>query len=111
LAVVARPARRTLQVGSGWLTFEHPVFTGGDFAPVGELGPKAQLHTPLGVTTMSIRGGDIREVFDVVVSPPHTFYAGGILVHNKSVAWSPSLGNMWRFAPIAWGKATGGYGK
>jgi hypothetical protein len=47
-------------------------------------------------------GGDV-EVFDVAVDGPHNFFAAGILVHNKSIAWTPQhfvpWYSLWNRAP------------
>ena len=36
-------------------------------------------------------------VYDLTVDEPHNFFAGQILVHNKSRAWSPTLDDPWYF--------------
>ena len=55
------------------------------------------------VTSVEMVGGEI-EVFDVAVDGPHNFFAGGLLVHNKSIAWTPQAFvpwyALWNRAPI-----------
>ena len=50
------------------------------------------------------------KVFDLAVGPPHTYFAGGILVHNKDRGWSADLDDPWYFywgdKPHAWKKVT-----
>jgi len=45
------------------------------------------VHTVDGVCTLiSIEPGDVVQIFNITVGDPHTFYADGILVHNKTGA-------------------------
>lgn len=47
-------------------------------------------------------GGEV-DVFDVAVDGPHNFFAAGLLVHNKSIAWTPQhfvpWYSLWNRAP------------
>ncbi len=55
------------------------------------------------VTSVRTEAGQV-ELFDVAVDGPHNFFADGVLVHNKSIAWSPQYYlpwyALWNRAPI-----------
>jgi len=46
------------------------------------------------VATVESVGGNI-DVYDVAVDGPHNFFAAGLLVHNKSIAWTPEAFVPW----------------
>ena len=93
------------------VTAEHPVFVTagrkGTWKPAAQVQVGDQLLTreqkPVEVTSAKTVGGEI-EVFDVAVDGPHNFFAGGLLVHNKSIAWTPKAFvpwyALWNRAPI-----------
>ncbi len=68
------------------LTPEHPVWADGAWRPAGEITSAARLRLETGEAfpaTLQTRAADHTKVFDLQVSSPHTFFASGILVHNK----------------------------
>ena len=84
----------TLPVGlqaQGGATAGPLVHVGGAVFPV----------TPDFATPLDI---DYRVAFDVAVGGPHNFFAGGLLVHNKSIAWTPEAFvpwyALWNRAPV-----------
>jgi hypothetical protein len=86
-AVVRTTATSTLILGSGLrATPDHPVFADGTFRPAGELVPGSMLLAENGaiVPVLSVAHvpGEVT-VYDLSVGWPHTYFAAGILVHNK----------------------------
>ncbi len=57
---------------------------------------------PVRIASLKTVGEEV-EVFDVAVDGPHNFFAAGVLVHNKSIAWTPqhfvSWYSLWNRAP------------
>ncbi len=102
-----------LQFGKLRLTGNHTVYTSTGWLSARELNAKSQV---LGVDgyLFAIGGGARIEsetkVFDLAVGPPHTYFAGGILVHNKDRGWSADLDDPWYFywgdKPHGWKKVT-----
>ena len=78
------------------LTAEHPVFVERDGTSAWRLAAALRIGDrlldrqlqPVRVTSLKTISGEI-ETFDVAVDGPHNFFASGILVHNKSIAWTP----------------------
>lgn len=86
----------------------HPLFVNGEWQAAAAVKAGDRLTTTDGrevrIDEPKVVYGDI-DVFDLTVSGPHTFYAGGFLVHNKSLAWSPLLIDRWyQLWPPAAGK-------
>lgn len=68
-------------------TPEHPVWLDGRWTRAGDASVGASglgLRGPVGLRRVQNIDQTTR-VFDLTVSPPHTFFAGGLLVHNKAV--------------------------
>jgi hypothetical protein len=88
--VVRATSDATLEIAPGLrLTARHPVFAGGTFVDAGDLATGALLLgadlRSLELTWLPVRRGPAR-VIDLSVSWPHTYFAGGFLVHNKAAA-------------------------
>jgi RNA polymerase sigma factor (sigma-70 family) len=77
---------------------EHPLFVNGAWKAAAEVKADDKLLT---ADLREVRAGEPKvvyetiDVFDLSVSGPHTFFAGGFLVHNKSLAWTPYLVDTW----------------
>ena len=112
LAVLTSQTDQTLVINDQLrLTRDHPVFVGrpsaGQWKRAADLRQGDTLLTdsrrPLQVKKLRSVGGEV-EVFDVAVDGPHNFFAGGLLVHNKSIAWTPQAFvpwyALWNRAPI-----------
>jgi len=87
-AMVPKAAATTLRLGDGLrVTPDHPVFADGAFRPAGALSPGSGLLTedgaPLVAASLERVSGEVT-VYDLSVDWPHTYFAGGVLVHNKS---------------------------
>jgi len=75
------------RLGALRATPEHPVWAGGAWVPLGEVPAGATL---LGVDLAPLAAAEPvldtpATVYDLTVSPPNTYFAGGVLVHNKAV--------------------------
>jgi hypothetical protein len=92
------------------LTAEHPVYAERDGKAawytaaslrVGDLLTNDEAR-PVRIVSIKNVGGEV-EVFDVSVDGPHNFFAAGLLVHNKSIAWTPQhfvpWYSLWNRAP------------
>ncbi len=78
------------------VTAEHPVFADGAWTPAGEIASGAALVARDGSTVAAAPRADGQvEVFDLTVAPPHTFFAGGVLVHNKQRAYDARWDDPW----------------
>lgn len=68
------------------VTPEHPIWTSQGWKPAAALQPGDELLTPDGPIVLNeppvAVTGEV-EVYDLSVSSFHTFFADGILVHNK----------------------------
>lgn len=75
------------------LTPEHPVAIPGGWRNAGELEIGDDVLTETGTTSIAAisRIREKRRVFDLSVSPEHTFLAAGVLVHNKTMERPPTL--------------------
>jgi hypothetical protein len=77
---------------------QHPIYVRGEWK---EAAVVAEGDTLLTADLREVRAGQPKvvygevEVFDLTVSGPHTFFAGGFLVHNKTLAWTPALTDPW----------------
>ncbi|WP_439623311.1 polymorphic toxin-type HINT domain-containing protein [Gemmata sp.] len=97
--VAASRAAETLVFGGTLrVTANHPVFAGGAWKDAGAVRPGDELVAADG---SRVRAGEPRrvlaavDVYDLAVDGPHTFFAGGYLVHNKSIA-APPAGDLTR---------------
>lgn len=94
--VVQRHVAEKTYVFGGTLraSAEHPLFVNGAWQAAAAVKADDTLLTADG---REVRAGEVQivdqaiDVFDLTVSGPHTFYAGGFLVHNKTLAWTPYL--------------------
>lgn len=99
---VVRLAARESWIFAGTLrvTAQHPVLANGQWTPAAQIGPGDFLRMADGTERLCgpvKRITEAVEVFDLSVSPPHNFFAGGFLVHNKSMPWSPKSGDPWHY--------------
>jgi hypothetical protein len=99
LSIRESARERTIELGGARLTAEHPVWADGRWTPAAEVAPGARLTTFPGgdgaVATPTIVTGSTA-VFDLSVGWPHTFFAGGVLVHNKAVPTELAKGDPWK---------------
>ncbi len=102
-AVLAAEAREVVAINDRLrVTAEHPiaVLKNGTAAwqPAAALSKGDVLLSfdgkPTPVASVEIESGKF-EVFDVAVDGPHNFFAAGLLVHNKSIAWTPKAFVPW----------------
>jgi len=80
------------------LTAEHPVFTQGGWKPTANLAPDdllLQVDGNIGAAGPIDQVQGSVAVFDITVDGPHNFFAGGILVHNKTVAYPSGHFDPW----------------
>ncbi len=80
-------AERLIQLGDLLVTGAHPIYVGGRFEPAAQLAPGSELLTEALVKRpfSAIELTTPATVFELSVSEPHTYFAGGVLVHNKAV--------------------------
>lgn len=92
---VVAPSRSTETLvfgGTLRVTANHPLFANGVWKPAGTVRPDDEFVTSDG---KKVRAGEPKrvqepiDVYDLSVDGPHTFFAGGYLVHNKSIAAPP----------------------
>ncbi len=86
-AVSRATASETLRLEGGLrVTPDHPVFADGGFHPAAALGAGSALladdGSPQPAGRIERLLGEI-DVYDLSVGWPHTYFAGGVLVHNK----------------------------
>ncbi|HLU64698.1 MAG TPA: Hint domain-containing protein [Kofleriaceae bacterium] len=92
--------RPVVAVGALRLTPDHPVWVDGAWQPAEKI--------EAGSAMMAAGGGQVRvpapaalpgeaPVYHVEVAPPHTFFAGGLLVHNKDRGYRAELDDPWLF--------------
>ncbi|MCH7729718.1 MAG: Hint domain-containing protein [Planctomycetes bacterium] len=91
-ATIVSAANETLRFGDLRVTGNHPVYANGQWTDAVNLSEKDKL---LGkdlhwreVGVIRVIAGKV-DVFDLTVDGAHNFFAGGVLVHNKSIAWTP----------------------
>jgi hypothetical protein len=98
LRTLSAPA--ILQFGELRVTGEHPIYTPAGWLPATELTAKSQV---VGVDGKQFAIGEGKridgevKVFCLAVAPPHTYFAAGVLVHNKDRGWSAQLDDPWYF--------------
>lgn len=87
--VTSAHVERTLQVGDLRVTGSHPLWADGAFVRADQIEEGARLlDERLASTPMSRAPREIAApttVYELTVSAPHTYFAGGLLVHNKAV--------------------------
>ena len=85
--VSAAHAERLIRIGDLLVTGPHPIYTGGRFELAQNLTPHSEgLGIDLGTTPLDpIEVAQPATVYELTVSEPHTYFAGGLLVHNKAV--------------------------
>lgn len=86
------------------LTGEHPVWANGKWTPADRLQTGDVLITedgqPRRLTSIQ-RDFGATVVVDLDVDYPNTFFADGLLVHNKKVEWTPERDDPWYVLPGA----------
>jgi hypothetical protein len=87
--VVVERARteRLVRLGDLRVTQSHPVFVDGAWRAAGTIEPGMSLLRQDGGEFMAAPELEaaIATVYDISVTEPHTYFAGGLLVHNKAV--------------------------
>lgn len=87
-AIVSSHAEHLVRIGELLVTGSHPVFDDGRFRLALDVTPTSRLLTE-SLREVSIEPVAVdlpTEVFDLSVSAPHTYFASGLLVHNKATA-------------------------
>ena len=101
-SIVPSVADQLVSIGNGLrTTARHPIYADGSWVAAGRLAVGARLlrtdGQPAVLQSLGLREG-VSQVFDLTVDWPHTFFAGGYLVHNKA-APSPASrqagGRLW----------------
>lgn len=85
-------------------TAEHPVFADGEWIPAGNLRQGDIVvgrEEPYLLPAMPQLLNRKTQVFDLAVNEPHNFFAGGILVHNKSMAFGMGFFDRWKLFHVA----------
>ncbi len=79
-------AGRLVQLGGLSLTPNHPVFADGSWRAAGEVKVNAQLVGLGGTSLLAPLAESSRPtvVYDLSVTDPHTYFAEGVLLHNKA---------------------------
>lgn len=95
--VVVHHDRAVLGFGALTVTAEHPVWADGEWRRAGDLHGEPEF---LGVDLVPQRRAPVAlaataSVYDLAVTEPHTFFAGGVLVHNKSRGNFPPSVDPW----------------
>lgn len=86
-ALVERPASPVVRLGELRVTAGHPVLAGGAWRPAGELAPgDAVVRRGGAIELLGAFGpsGELAVVYDLAVEWPHTYFAAGLVVHNKT---------------------------
>lgn len=77
-------APNTLRIGHARFSPAHPLRTERGWREAGDLGPSPRVfHRDGTLRPVQPLPAGPADVFDLTVEPPHTFFAGGWLVHNK----------------------------
>ncbi len=96
-------AAQTIRLGKALrVTREHPVWANGAWTRAEDIvaGDRLLGKDGMPVTVSSIELIPIAiDVVDLTVDAPHNFFAGGMLVHNKKVVYSPGLHDAWYRLP------------
>lgn len=86
-------AGRTLAFGKLRITGNHPVFAGGQWKRADAVRPYDEFVGSNGKRVLAGVPRQLTEaidVYDLAVDSPHTYFAGGILVHNKQRVYTYS---------------------
>jgi hypothetical protein len=80
-------AEQLIVFGQLRVTGEHPLFSDGRWTRARDVAAGARLlRSDLDTTVAEpVSVVEATTVFDIGVSPPHNYFAGGLLVHNKAV--------------------------
>lgn len=103
-AVTQSIAEHTLRIGKLRVTASHPIYVGGKWKAAGALTVTDRIIgdnlQPRNVGPIQTVAGRV-DVYDLTVSGTHNFFADGVLVHNKSIAWTAE-----RFVPwyVLWNR-------
>lgn len=93
-------APAVLRFGDLQVTGDHPIHTPQGWLAAANLGAESRV-LGLDGRRVAIGSGERIDgetrVWCLSVEHPHTYFAGGILVHNKDRAWSPNLDDPWHF--------------
>ena len=72
-------------IGRLRVTGNHPVYADGQWVAARDVRSGAELLTPTGSARATVTAGTApATVFDIAVGPPHTYFADGVLLHNKA---------------------------
>jgi hypothetical protein len=88
-----------VRIGDAETTPEHPILADGAFVPAASVRAGARSHDVEGRPSFLPAPAPVARiapVFDLSVGWPHTFFAGGVLVHNKAVGVPLAPGDPWR---------------
>ncbi len=78
-------AERLWAIGRLRVTGNHPVYADGQWVLARDVRSGAELVTPTGIARATVtREIAAATVFDIAVDPPHTYFADGVLLHNKA---------------------------
>jgi hypothetical protein len=84
-SIQAAHAEKLLAFGALQVTANHPVYADGRWLVAGDIEKGAELLSRTGpVLAEPRRVSRAAVVFDLSVGPPHSYFAGGVLVHNKA---------------------------
>ncbi|MCE9560592.1 MAG: sigma-70 family RNA polymerase sigma factor [Planctomycetes bacterium] len=103
--VTTNVAGTTLSFGGTLrVTGNHPVYVNGKWKRADAVAPNDTLLTETGLAVRAGVPKQVRgaiEVFDLTVDEPHTYFAGGFLVHNKDrmVRFTPNLSAYYQLWP------------
>lgn len=85
-------------------TAEHPLFANGEWIPAGNLRQGDVVvgrEEPYLLPDMPQLLDRETPVFDLTVDEPHNFFAGGLLVHNKSMGFGTGFFDRWKLFHVA----------
>lgn len=99
LAAWPRPAGPQVRLDGSVLAAEHPVWSDGAWRPAGALRPGDPVLGSDGLARILREAAPCdgpAQAWEIAVSGPHCFLAGGMLVHNKSPpAWDAKRQDPW----------------
>ncbi|MCB9587566.1 MAG: hypothetical protein H6718_19345 [Polyangiaceae bacterium] len=85
--IEAHNAAELVQLGRLFVTAHHPVFSDGAWVEAGRVQAGSRLLSVSGqsleVTPLELKRPSV--VYELSVTEPHTYFAGGVLLHNKAV--------------------------
>lgn len=93
-------SERLLELGALRVTPEHPVYVDGEWRLAGEIRAGSRLlSSSLSWTAApeAVAVFGLSPIFDLTVEAPHSFFAGGVLVHNKDRGYMSALDDPWYF--------------